>query len=159
MQIGMIGLGRMGANMARRLEKFGHHCVVYDPSESAVRSLTETGATARLLSKYRPGPMIYALSPHQAVINRSMLLWGTYPILCDRLGDTDKLVHMAENILEDLGYVQQGQVVGIVAGTRTRSGATNFMRLHTIGDQDTDAVKPGKSGKSSKSSKKSKKKK
>jgi pyruvate kinase len=120
-----------------------------DLEVAAIAIFTETGATARLLSKYRPGPMIYALSPHQAVINRSMLLWGTYPILCDRLGDTDKLVHMAENILEDLGYVQQGQVVGIVAGTRTRSGATNFMRLHTIGDQDLDSKesKPKKSKK------------
>ena len=124
-----------------------------DLEVAAVAIFTETGATARLLSKYRPEPPIYALSPHEAVINRSMLLWGTYPILCDRFGDTDKLVQMAEVILEDLGYVQQGQVVGIVAGTRTRSGATNFMRLHTIGDQDTEPSKPGKSSKKSKKKK------
>jgi pyruvate kinase len=113
----------------------------------AIAIFTETGATARLLSKYRPDPPIYALSPHEEVVNRSMMLWGTYPILCSRFRDTDKLVNMAEVILEKRGFVQQRQVVGIVAGTRTRSGATNFMRLHMVGDRDTE---PGKTKKTSK---------
>jgi 6-phosphogluconate dehydrogenase len=45
MQIGMIGLGRMGANMARRIQRAGHQCVVYDRSESAVRALVDTGSS------------------------------------------------------------------------------------------------------------------
>jgi pyruvate kinase len=101
---------------------------------AAIAIFTESGTTARLLSKYRPESPIFALSPFEAVINRSMLLWGTFPILCDRFNDTDKLVHMTEKILAGLGFVRQNQVVGIVAGTRTLSGATNFMRLHMIGD-------------------------
>jgi 6-phosphogluconate dehydrogenase len=44
MQIGMIGLGRMGANMARRIQRAGHQCVVYDRSESAVSALVATGS-------------------------------------------------------------------------------------------------------------------
>jgi pyruvate kinase len=103
----------------------------------AIAIFTETGATARLLSKYRPEPPIFALSPHESVVNRSMLLWGTFPILCDRFRDTDKLVSMAEIILQKRGAIRERQVVGIVAGTRTRSGATNFMRLHMVGDHDT----------------------
>ena len=102
---------------------------------AAIAIFTESGSTVRLLSKYRPEPPIYALSPYERVINRTMLLWGTYPILCERFTDTDKLVEMAERILEERGFVQQRQVVGIVAGTRTKSGATNFMRLHMVGDQ------------------------
>ena len=45
MQLGMIGLGKMGANMVRRLMKGGHECVVYDRSEASVRSLSKEGAT------------------------------------------------------------------------------------------------------------------
>jgi 6-phosphogluconate dehydrogenase len=45
MQLGMIGLGRMGANMVRRLQRGGHQCVVYDPSPDAVKSLADEGAT------------------------------------------------------------------------------------------------------------------
>jgi 6-phosphogluconate dehydrogenase len=45
MQVGMIGLGRMGANMVRRLMRGGHDCVAYDRSEDAVASLESEGAT------------------------------------------------------------------------------------------------------------------
>ena len=45
MQIAMVGLGRMGANMVRRLIKGGHECVVYDRSPEAVQSLVKEGAT------------------------------------------------------------------------------------------------------------------
>ncbi|MDP9037842.1 MAG: pyruvate kinase [Acidobacteriota bacterium] len=101
---------------------------------AAIAIFTESGSTARLLSKYRPEPPIFALSPFEEVIRRSMLLWGTFPIRCARFRDTDKLVNMAEEILESRGLVKSREVVGIVAGTRTRSGATNFMRLHMVGD-------------------------
>ncbi|MGZ6929150.1 MAG: phosphogluconate dehydrogenase (NAD(+)-dependent, decarboxylating) [Acidimicrobiia bacterium] len=45
MQIGMIGLGRMGANLVRRLQRAGHECVVYDVSPAAVEALVSEGAT------------------------------------------------------------------------------------------------------------------
>src|ERR1700729_2470140 len=45
MQLGMIGLGRMGANMVRRLQKNGHTCVVYDRSAETVKQLAGEGAT------------------------------------------------------------------------------------------------------------------
>lgn len=106
-----------------------------DLDVAAIAIFTESGATARLLSKYRPESPIFAMSPYEKVVNRSMLLWGTYPIQCDRFQDTDSLVNMAEKTLQDRGIVQKRQVVGIVAGTRTRSGATNFMRLHMVGDR------------------------
>ncbi len=112
-----------------------------DLDVAAIAIFTETGATARLLSKYRPSAPIYALSPYEKVIHRAMLLWGTYPILCDRFEDTDMLVSMAEETLERLGYVRKSQVLGIVAGTRTRSGATNFMRLHMVGDREAEIGK------------------
>jgi pyruvate kinase len=114
-----------------------------DLDVAAIAIFTESGMTARLLSKYHPDPPIFALSPFEKVINRCMLLWGTYPILCARFRDTDKLVSMAEQILETQGHVHQRQIVGIVAGTRTKSGATNFMRLHMVGDRDTETRKSG----------------
>jgi pyruvate kinase len=101
---------------------------------TAIAIFTETGKTARLLSKYRPDPPIFALSPFEAVVNRTMLLWGTYPILCERFMDTDRLVSMADEILREAGHVKTKQVLGIVAGTQINSGGTNFMRLHTVGE-------------------------
>ena len=104
---------------------------------TAIGIFTETGSTARLLSKYRPDPPIFALSPYEPVVNRLMMLWGTFPILCDRYTDTDRLVNMAEEILRTAGHVQPHQVLGIVAGTKINSGGTNFMRLHTVLDPGT----------------------
>jgi pyruvate kinase len=106
-----------------------------DLEMAAIAIFTETGSTARLLSKYRAAPPIYALSPHKKIVRRAALLWGTTPILCAHARDTDRLVTIAEEILERQAGVEHGQIVGIVAGTRTRTGATNFMRLHTIGDR------------------------
>ena len=45
MQLGMVGLGRMGANLVRRLMRDGHRCVVYDMNSEAVKSLAGEGAT------------------------------------------------------------------------------------------------------------------
>jgi pyruvate kinase len=102
---------------------------------AAIAIFTESGNTARLLSKFRPEAPIYALSPFENVVNRSVLLWGTVPILCERFVGTDTLVMMAEEILLKRGYVAAKEVVGIVAGTATKTGATNFMRLHLVGDR------------------------
>ena len=104
---------------------------------SAIAVFTETGTTARLLSKYHPAPPIYALSSVETVIRRMMLLWGVYPVLCPKLQHTDQMVETAERLLTAAGHVHAKQILGIVAGTRTRTGSTNFMRLHMVGDNET----------------------
>ena len=108
-----------------------------DLDVSAIAVFTETGATARYLSKYRPGPRIFALSNSEVVIRRMMLLWGVYPLHCPKMKNTDQMVDAAEQILEEAGLVKQREILGIVAGTRTRTGSTNFMRLHLVGDRDS----------------------
>ena len=106
-----------------------------DMDLAAIAIFTESGNTARLLSKYRPESPIYAMSPDGAVVQRMMLLWGTQPIRVGRFEGTDTLVQLAEDVLKGSGFVKPRQVVGIVAGTATRTGATNFMRLHSIADR------------------------
>lgn len=107
-----------------------------DLDVSAIAVFTETGTTARLLSKYHPAPPIYALSSVEPVIRRMMLLWGVHPVLCPKLHLTEQMVETAEALLLRAGHVRLKQILGIVAGTRTRSGSTNFMRLHTVGDNE-----------------------
>jgi len=63
MQIGMIGLGRMGANMVRRLAQGGHECVAYDPDAAAVRTVAGYGARAVA----SPEELLKALQPPRAV--------------------------------------------------------------------------------------------
>ncbi|HUA97237.1 MAG TPA: pyruvate kinase [Terracidiphilus sp.] len=103
---------------------------------------TETGTTARQLSKYHPSTPIFAMSPLEITINRLNLLWGTTPIRCPKLYTTEALVEVAENLLEQNGYVRPKEVIAIVAGTRTKSGSTNFLRLHALGEH---TYEPGRS--------------
>jgi pyruvate kinase len=102
----------------------------------AISVYTETGTTARLISKYRPKTDIYAFSYIPAVCNRVNLLWGVTPVICDHTPVTDDMVRGAERLLWQRGVVHNGDVIGIVAGTRTSSGSTNFLRLHMVGSMD-----------------------
>jgi len=99
---------------------------------------TETGITARQLSKYHPSAPIYALSPVEVTINRINLLWGTTPVRCPKVNSTEALVEVAENLLVQSGYLRPREVIAIVAGTRTKSGSTNFLRLHVLGDYNQE---------------------
>jgi pyruvate kinase len=95
---------------------------------------TESGTTARQLSKYHPAAPIFALSPVEVTVNRLNLLWGTTPIRCPKANTTEALVDSAEKLLGKGGYVRPREVIAIVAGTRTKSGSTNFLRLHAMGE-------------------------
>lgn len=102
---------------------------------------TESGFTARQLSKYHPSVPIYGLSPIEVTINRLSLLWGTTPIRCVKVNTTEALIDSAETLLEKDGYVRPHEVIAIVAGTRTRSGSTNFLRLHVMGENSLDSTR------------------
>ena len=107
---------------------------------TAIAVFTETGTTARQLSKYRPKSPIFGLSSVERVIHRMTLLWGVQPILCNKLATAEQMVETAERLLELGGHVMPRQIVGIVAGTRTKSGSTNFLRLHVMGDTLSEAA-------------------
>jgi pyruvate kinase len=111
-----------------------------DLDVAAIAVFTESGTTARQLSKYRPKPPIYALSSADSVIHRMSMLWGVHPIKCPKLQTSEQMVDHAEILLEEAGFVRPKEILGIVAGTRTRSGSTNFLRLHVLGDRLTDSL-------------------
>ncbi|HEY0786144.1 MAG TPA: pyruvate kinase [Acidobacteriaceae bacterium] len=100
----------------------------------AIAVFTETGATARLLSKYGPKPPVIAMSATPSVIHRMNLLRGVFPMACGKAATTEHMIETVEQLLEQSRFAHRGDIVGIVAGTRTNSGSTNFMRLHVLGD-------------------------
>ena len=76
MQLGMIGLGRMGANMVRRLLKSGHECTVFDMSPDAVAGLAKEGATgasslADLVAKLAKPRAVWLMVP-AAVVDKTI---------------------------------------------------------------------------------------
>jgi pyruvate kinase len=102
----------------------------------AIAVYTETGTTARLVSKYRPECPIYAFASSTHVFARMNLMWGVQPTFCGDESHSEDMVATAERILLKKHAVDCGDVISIVAGTRTTSGSTNFMRLHVVGSTD-----------------------
>jgi pyruvate kinase len=100
----------------------------------AIAVFTETGGTARLLSKRMPKPPICALSSVPSVLRRMSLLRGVFPIACGKAATTERMIETVEAAVEKSHFARRGDIVGIVAGTRTNSGSTNFMRMHILGD-------------------------
>ena len=99
-----------------------------------VAVFTESGSTARLVSKYRPRPPIIAFSPDAETRRRLSLFWGVLPRSIAPVRDIDGLAEIAEKRLREERLVQRGDVIGIVAGTPLGiRGTTNFMKFHVVG--------------------------
>jgi pyruvate kinase len=95
---------------------------------------TESGSSARLVSKYRPRAPIVAFSPNAETRRRLGLFWGVTPRRIADIRNIDQLVRAAESRLIEERLVKKGDVVGIVAGTPLGTrGTTNLMRLLRIG--------------------------
>jgi pyruvate kinase len=99
----------------------------------AIAVFTETANTARILSKYRPAADIYAFTRFEAVCNRMNLLWGVTPLSCKADISAAEMAEFAEQELLRRKVLSPGDVFGMIAGTTSASGATNFMRLITAG--------------------------
>jgi pyruvate kinase len=105
----------------------------------AIAIFTETGNTARMISKYRPQAPIYAFTPSSTVAQRTNLYWGAHPMKCAQALSSEHMVQVAEKELLSRGLLRPGDVLGVVAGTSQASGSTNFMRLHTVTAEEVAA--------------------
>lgn len=102
-----------------------------------VIAFTESGATARLVSKYRPTACILGLTPRVDTYRRMALLWGVTPVLAPRRSTTDGMIEGAERILLKRRLVRRGDRVAIAAGVPpNQDAATNLLKLHTVGKPD-----------------------
>jgi len=106
----------------------------------AIAVFTESGNTARMLSKHRPKVRIYAFSRKAEVCNRMNALWGVHPVHKAEWESAEAMLRTAEDELLPQGILRPGDVLGLVAGTKLTSGATNFMRLHTV--EESDGARP-----------------
>lgn len=106
----------------------------------AIAVFTETGNTARMISKFRPQAPIYAFTHMSAVVQRANLYWGVHPVNCRQALSAEEMVRTAEQELLARRVLKPGAVLGVVAGTRQTSGSTNFMRLHTVTAEEVSAA-------------------
>ena len=97
-------------------------------------AFTQSGDTARRMSRLRPRIPIVAFSPLVETGRELTLSWGIRTIQTPTVESTDEMVGQVDRALKELGLVQDGERVVIVAGTPTgRPGRTNSLRVHKIG--------------------------
>lgn len=100
---------------------------------AAIAAFSESGTTARLLSKQRPAAPIVAFTPHDLVRQRMALYWGVLPRLLDRIQDPDDRVHAVEHRMVEDTLVGPGDCIVLLSGTVAgQLGGTNAMKLHRI---------------------------
>lgn len=97
-------------------------------------AFTESGATARLISKYRPRAEIVAFTAVPETYRRMALFWGVTPLAFDRLDSTDEMFARAEAELLSRNLASEGEAVAMVAGIPPNQRAsTNLLKLHVLG--------------------------
>lgn len=98
-----------------------------------VVTVTETGYSARAISKYRPDADILAVTFTEQVQKSLMLNWGVIPVVTDKPNSTDDMFELAEREALKAGLVVPGDNIVIVAGVPVgQSGSTNTMRVRTV---------------------------
>lgn len=101
-----------------------------DLAPKAILAPTESGFTARMVSKYRPNVPIIAVSTNAHVLGGLSLVWGVTPILGEPAPDTDGVLHASLKSAVKHGLLSSGDTVIVSAGVPVgRSGATNLMKI------------------------------
>jgi pyruvate kinase len=104
-------------------------------------AFTESGNTARLLSKYRPPTRIVAFTPIRPTLHRMALYRGVQPHPFGRRDYTDVMIAAAEKFLEKENICERGDAVVMVAGIPPNiQASTNLMKIHVIGERDRGAL-------------------
>lgn len=102
---------------------------------SAIITATQSGHSARIVSKYRPACTIIAVTPSPKVARSLALNWGVLPISAPKMNSTDELIEKSVAISLNSGFVKKGDLVVIAAGIPVSyAGSTNMMKVHVVGD-------------------------
>lgn len=105
-----------------------------DLNASAIVTVTKSGKTARMISKYRPSCPIIGCSPYENVWRQLNLSWGVIPLMVDEKTNTDDLFEHAIEQAEKKKLVKQGEITVITAGIPLGvSGTTNLIKVHVVG--------------------------
>ncbi len=134
-----------GSNMTEAISQAVAHTSL-NLQVSAILAPTESGNTAKMIAKYRPGVPIIAMTSSDEVCRNLCLVWGVTPVVASQVTSTDEVLEQAVQQSLDKGYVKHGDLVVITAGVPVgQAGTTNLMKLHVIGDMLTKGQGIGKS--------------
>ncbi len=107
----------------------------HDLQASAIITVSKSGMTSRMLSKYRPHCPIISGTPSEKVWRQTNMSWGVYPLMIEEKHSTDDLIDHVISVAQDNGLLKNGDLVVITAGVPLGiSGTTNLMKAHLVGN-------------------------
>lgn len=105
-----------------------------DLGAAAIVTVTKSGKTARMISKYRPKCPIIGCSPVEKVCRQLNLSWGVQPLLIAEENNTDDLFEHSVEAAKRNHYIKDGEIVVITAGVPLGvAGTTNLIKVHVVG--------------------------
>lgn len=99
----------------------------------AIIAATQSGSTAKMVSRYRPECTVVAVTPYEKVARKLALSWGVYPILAEKQDNTDALINKSVEECLKAGFVAKNDLVIITAGVAVNeTGSTNLLKIHQV---------------------------
>ena len=118
-----------------------------DVNAAAIVTVSESGTTARLLSKYRPQQPIIACVMKEQVQRQLSLSWGITSLMMPLAHSTDELIEMSTALAKENGFLHNGELAVVTAGVPVGiSGTTNMIKIHMIGNCLATGVGVGPEG-------------
>ena len=106
-----------------------------DVNAAAIVPVSESGTTARLLSKYRPQQPIIACVMKEQVQRQLSLSWGITSLMMPLAHSTDELIEMSTALAKENGFLHNGELAVVTAGVPVGiSGTTNMIKIHMVGN-------------------------
>ena len=107
-----------------------------DLGAAAIVTVTKSGTTARMISRYRPECPIISCTTSEVICRQMALSWGVIPLMCEEMTtNTDDLIHLAVEKAVEANLLKNGDLAVITAGVPLGvSGTTNLMKVHIVGD-------------------------
>ncbi len=103
----------------------------------AIVAFTQSGATARIVSKFRPECTVIGATPHENVARRMNLYWGVAPILFRKVTTAESLVLDVEKRILKARLAKRGDIVVIITGMPVgKAGSTDMMKIHRLGEKE-----------------------
>lgn len=107
----------------------------HDLGAKAIITVTKSGTTARMISKFRPDCPIICCTPTPSVLRQMNLSWGVIPLMAEEKTNMDELFDHAVDCAVGAGYLTSGDLVVITAGAPLGiSGTTNLLKVHLVGN-------------------------
>ncbi|MFL3050359.1 MAG: pyruvate kinase [Candidatus Neomarinimicrobiota bacterium] len=106
--------------------------IARDLNINLIMTMTHSGSTARMISRYRPKAKVFALTPFDIVMRQLRLVWGVIPIKVDNYDNIDEIPELCINVLNELGEIKKGDKFVITGGVPMGvEGTTNYLSVLT----------------------------